>query len=84
MPPAQGCKRDVGWQDRDETETFVSRDRDETETFEKTSRDVLATRPRRRRYVEEKRLETPDTKPFQPRDRDIHDSVEVFGIFNAL
>ena len=43
----QGCKRDLGLRDRDETETFgfqsetrpkptkISRDRDETETFEK-------------------------------------------------
>ena len=50
----QGCKRDVAFRDRDETEAFEVQDRDETKTFEVRVRDETRrfrfraeTRPRR-------------------------------------
>jgi hypothetical protein len=48
----QGCKRDVAWRDRDETETSKLQDRDETETSVSRDRDVgknVSRRPRPRR-----------------------------------
>ena len=39
MSKAQGCKRDVAFRDRDETEAFEVQDRDETKTLEVRVRD---------------------------------------------